>query len=87
MCDLFYVGLFILWTLFYFSGIVAYATYKDCDPFTSGRIQKADQIIPYLVADKLSDYPGLCGLFVAGVYGGVLRYIFIWINLEVKTCT
>ena len=68
-----YVGIFILWTLFYVSGLAAYAAYKDCDPYTSGRIEKEDQIIPFLVADKLSALPGMAGLFVAGVYGGVLR--------------
>ncbi|KAK3879833.1 hypothetical protein Pcinc_015640 [Petrolisthes cinctipes] len=58
--------------MFYLSGLVAYATYKHCDPLTSGRINKADQIIPYLVMDKLGEFPGLPGLFVAAVYGGVL---------------
>ena len=53
--------------------MTAYAAYKDCDPFTNGKIEKQDQILSYLVADKLSKYPGLCGLFLAGIYGGVLR--------------
>ena len=67
------MGVTILWGLFYFSGLVAYAAYKDCDPYTSGRIEKADQLIPFLVADKLSSIPGMSGLFVASVYGGLLR--------------
>ncbi|XP_068202910.1 sodium-coupled monocarboxylate transporter 1-like [Palaemon carinicauda] len=72
LCVFFMVGLYTLWITFYVSGIVAYATYKDCDPFTSGRIEKPDQIIPYLVLDKLSHLTGMAGLFVAAVYGGVL---------------
>ena len=67
------IGLFLLWTMFYFSGLVAYAVYKDCDPLTSGKIDKADQIIPYLVMEKLGNIPGAVGLFIAAVYGGVLR--------------
>lgn len=67
------MGLLFLWAIFYLTGLVAYATYRDCDPLTSGRIDKADQIVPYLVADKLGMFPGLPGLFVAAVYGGVLR--------------
>lgn len=63
----------MLWSVFFFSGLVAYAAYKDCDPLTSGRIKKPDQIMPFLVMDKLERLPGLPGLFVAGVYGGVLR--------------
>ncbi|KAK8725341.1 hypothetical protein OTU49_010820 [Cherax quadricarinatus] len=73
LCTLFTVGLFIVWGVFYLSGLVAYAVYRDCDPFTSGRIAKADQIMPYLVTDKLNHLPGISGLFVAAVYGGVLR--------------
>ncbi|XP_047469226.1 sodium-coupled monocarboxylate transporter 1-like [Penaeus chinensis] len=70
LCSLFNVGILLLWGVFYFSGLVAYAVYSDCDPLTAGRIEKPDEIMPYLVADKLSH---LKGFFVASVYGGVLR--------------
>ncbi|XP_068230251.1 sodium-coupled monocarboxylate transporter 2-like [Palaemon carinicauda] len=72
LCIFFIIGLYALWLTFYFSGIVAYATYKDCDPLSSGRIEKPDQILPYLVLDKLSHLTGMAGIFVAAVYGGVL---------------
>ncbi|XP_053629337.1 sodium-coupled monocarboxylate transporter 1 isoform X2 [Cherax quadricarinatus] len=68
----FVVGLYMLWIVFYFSGLVAYASYSDCDPLTSGKIKKTDQIIPFLVMDKLSHLTGMAGIFVAGVYGSVL---------------
>ncbi|KAK8387781.1 hypothetical protein O3P69_018334 [Scylla paramamosain] len=68
----FVVGMFVLWGLFYFSGVVAYGIYHDCDPLISGRIEKPDQILPYLVMDKLAYIKGLPGLFVAAVYGGML---------------
>nr|XP_053635135.1 sodium-coupled monocarboxylate transporter 1-like [Cherax quadricarinatus] len=72
LCTLFIMGLCLLWGIFYFSGLVAYAVYNNCDPYTSGRITKPDQLMPYLVANKLNHLPGLSGLFVAAVYGGVL---------------
>ncbi|XP_071532425.1 sodium-coupled monocarboxylate transporter 1-like isoform X2 [Panulirus ornatus] len=72
LCIIFLFGLYCLWTVFVFSGLVAFATYSDCDPFTSGQIEKKDQILPYLVMDKLSHLTGLAGIFVAAVYGGVL---------------
>lgn len=68
----FLFGFWCLWTLFFFSGLVAYAVYSTCDPLTSNKISKADQIIPFLVTDKLGHIPGMSGLFVASVYGGVL---------------
>ncbi|XP_050704575.1 sodium-coupled monocarboxylate transporter 1-like isoform X4 [Eriocheir sinensis] len=68
----FLAGLWCLWIMFFFSGLVAYATYSTCDPLTSGKITKADQIIPFLVIDKLSHIPGISGLFVAAVYSAVL---------------
>ncbi|KAK7027440.1 hypothetical protein SK128_009322, partial [Halocaridina rubra] len=72
LCIFFIFGFYALWLTFYFSGIVAYAVYSDCDPYTAGRIEKPDQILPYLVLDKLSQYTGLAGIFLAAVYGGVL---------------
>ena len=67
------VGMSGLWLLFYSSGLVAYVMYRDCDPLISGRIEKPDQILPYLAMDKLGHFKGLPGLFVSAVYGGVLR--------------
>ncbi|XP_069960648.1 sodium-coupled monocarboxylate transporter 1-like [Cherax quadricarinatus] len=66
------VGLYILWVVLLFSGLVAYATYRDCDPLTSGKIEKRDQILTFLVTDKLNYITGMAGLFVAAIYGGVL---------------
>ncbi|KAG7155537.1 Sodium-coupled monocarboxylate transporter 2-like 6 [Homarus americanus] len=68
----FLVGVYCLWTLFFLSGLVAFATYSTCDPLTSGKITKPDQILPFLVTDKLSHLTGLAGVFVSAVYGGVL---------------
>ncbi|KAG7158071.1 Sodium-coupled monocarboxylate transporter 1-like 7, partial [Homarus americanus] len=87
LCLAFVFGIIILWVLFFFSGLVAYAVYEDCDPLTSGKIEKPDQIIPFLVTDKLRNLPGMCGVFVAAIYGAVLSSIsstgnsmtcFIW---------
>ncbi|KAB7494590.1 Sodium-dependent multivitamin transporter, partial [Armadillidium nasatum] len=39
------------------------------------RLKKPDQIVPFLVADKLKHLPGMAGLFVAAVYGAVLSSV------------
>lgn len=72
LCTIFPLGFYLLLFIFYLSGLVAYATYSDCDPLLSGRIDKVDMILPYLVADKLSHITGLAGFFVAAIYAGVL---------------
>ena len=73
LCLLFLIGAFILWSLFFFVGLVAYAAYADCDPLKSGKIKKPDQIVPFMVSEKLSHIPGFSGLFVSAVYASVLR--------------
>ncbi|XP_076063469.1 sodium-coupled monocarboxylate transporter 1-like [Oratosquilla oratoria] len=75
LCYAFIAGLIILWSVFYFSGVVAYATYAGCDPITLGQVEKPDGIIPFMVIDKVSQFKGLAGLFVAAVYGGVLSSV------------
>ncbi|MPC19031.1 Sodium-coupled monocarboxylate transporter 2 [Portunus trituberculatus] len=72
----FVVMLYVLWLLCFSAGLVAYATYQDCDPITSNRVKKPDQILPYLVMEKLTRFPGMPGVFVAAVYGGVLRRLY-----------
>ncbi|XP_064115943.1 sodium-coupled monocarboxylate transporter 1-like [Macrobrachium nipponense] len=72
LCVAFFIGLTILWSSFYFSGLVAYAAYADCDPIESGKIEKPDQIMAYMVGDKLSHLTGMVGLFVAAVAGALL---------------
>jgi sodium-coupled monocarboxylate transporter 8/12 len=36
-------------------------------------ISKPDQLFPRFVMDTLGNYPGVPGLFVAGIFSGALR--------------
>ncbi|XP_064489130.1 sodium-coupled monocarboxylate transporter 2-like [Ornithodoros turicata] len=54
------------------SGLVIFAVYHDCDPRLIGDIDKADQLMPYIVQDLLRGYPGLSGLLVSSVFSGSL---------------
>ena len=51
-----------------------YTYYEGCDPLSSGKIAKPDQLLPYLVVDVFQDLPGMAGLFVAAAFSGTLRY-------------
>lgn len=56
-----------------FAGLLMYAKYADCDPFTTGQVSKSDQLLPYYVMDVAVKIPGLSGLFIAGVVSAALR--------------
>ncbi|RXG72753.1 Sodium-coupled monocarboxylate transporter 2 [Armadillidium vulgare] len=74
-------GIFFIYCLIFFAGLVAYANYAGCDPMALGIIKRKEQIIPYFVMDKLSFIPGLPGIFVATLVGGSLSSISTLINV------
>jgi len=41
------------------AGLYMYAYYAGCDPLTAKRIEKADQLLPLMVVDTMSQYPGM----------------------------
>ncbi|XP_070519938.1 putative sodium-dependent multivitamin transporter isoform X2 [Cardiocondyla obscurior] len=63
-----------------FSGLAIYAKYHNCDPLKEGRITSNDQLMPLYVMDTLSDYPGVPGLFIAGIFSAGLSTISATIN-------
>ncbi|KAM8940071.1 sodium-coupled monocarboxylate transporter 2 [Pelodytes ibericus] len=74
------VGLWIILVCAVFSGLVMYAHYRDCDPWTAGFITAPDQMMPYFVMDIFSNLPGLPGLFVACAFSGTLSTVAASIN-------
>lgn len=77
---IFIVGVIILLGLCAYCGLLIYATYHDCDPLTTKLAQAKDQLLPLLVMDILGDYPGLPGLFVAGVFSAALSSLSTGLN-------
>ncbi|GFR33991.1 putative sodium-dependent multivitamin transporter [Trichonephila clavata] len=73
----------VLVILLCFAGIVIYANLSACDPILRSEetnIHKADQIVPYFVMTSLTRFPGLPGLFVAGVFSASLSSVSSAIN-------
>lgn len=71
------VWIFTFGTIFFillscWSGLVVYATYYDCDPLSTHEITAKDQILPLFVMQVLGNYPGMPGLFIAGLFGASL---------------
>ncbi|XP_044269946.1 sodium-coupled monocarboxylate transporter 2-like [Tribolium madens] len=48
-------------------GLVIYANYHDCDPFTTKEVTSNDQLVPYFVMEVAKGAPGLAGVFTAGI--------------------
>ncbi len=63
-----------------FIGIILYARYVDCDPFTAKYVKDVDQIFPYFVMEVLSSKPGLPGVFLACIFSGSLSTISSGLN-------
>lgn len=73
-------GVISLMMLCSYNGLLIYATYKDCDPLTTKLARARDQLLPLFVMDTLGGYPGLSGLFIAGVFSAALSSLSTCLN-------
>lgn len=64
-----------------YCGVIIYARYYTCDPYTIGVISKADQLFPYYVMDMARSIPGLSGLFISGVFSAALSSMSSCLNV------
>ncbi|XP_012161973.1 sodium-coupled monocarboxylate transporter 1 isoform X2 [Ceratitis capitata] len=77
---IFSFGLTILYLCCVYVGLIAFATYHDCDPISTGLAEARDQLIPLLVLQVLGEFPGLPGLFVSAVFSAALSSISTLLN-------
>ncbi|KAJ6640576.1 Sodium-coupled monocarboxylate transporter 2 [Pseudolycoriella hygida] len=61
------VGLIIIVGFCFFTGVVVYAMFYDCDPITSGIVEKSDQLVPLFAARVSNGIPGVLGLFISSL--------------------
>ena len=61
-------------------GVILYAYYAECDPYTARYVTDIDQIFPYFVMEVLSDKKGLPGVFLACIFSGSLSTISSGLN-------
>uniref|UniRef100_A0A182PLP8 Sodium/solute symporter n=1 Tax=Anopheles epiroticus TaxID=199890 RepID=A0A182PLP8_9DIPT len=69
---IFTAGLIFVKSCSCFIGLLIYAKYETCDPFSTHKISKIDQILPYYIMDVGTKIPGLPGLFVSGIFSAAL---------------
>ncbi|GJQ68435.1 hypothetical protein Trydic_g17021 [Trypoxylus dichotomus] len=63
-----------------FCGLIMFTKYHDCDPLSAGKINTADQLLPYYIMDIGKALPGLPGLFTASVFSAGLSTLSAQIN-------
>ncbi|XP_025261690.1 sodium-coupled monocarboxylate transporter 1-like [Camponotus floridanus] len=63
-----------------YSGLLIYAWYHECDPLTTKLARAKDQLLPLLVMNVLGEFPGLPGVFVAGVFSAALSSLSTGLN-------
>uniref|UniRef100_A0A182JI64 Sodium/solute symporter n=1 Tax=Anopheles atroparvus TaxID=41427 RepID=A0A182JI64_ANOAO len=69
---IFTAGLIFVKSCSCFIGLLIYAEYETCDPLSTQKISKVDQILPYYIMDVGAKIPGLPGLFVSGIFSAAL---------------
>uniref|UniRef100_A0A182XVS6 Sodium/solute symporter n=1 Tax=Anopheles stephensi TaxID=30069 RepID=A0A182XVS6_ANOST len=77
---LFLIGTTTLLAMCCYNGLLIFAMYHDCDPLTTGLAKAKDQLVPLLVMEVLGEYPGLAGLFVAGIFSAALSSLSTALN-------
>ncbi|CAL7951541.1 unnamed protein product [Xylocopa violacea] len=76
----FTIGVLILIGICGYAGMLIYAWYHVCDPLTTKLAGAKDQLLPLLVMNILNEFPGLPGLFVAGVFSAALSSLSTGLN-------
>ncbi|XP_038057841.1 sodium-coupled monocarboxylate transporter 1-like isoform X2 [Patiria miniata] len=74
------VGMVIVVSLACLAGLVMYANYAGCDPFTLGYVDSSDQLVPYFLMDLFHESPGLPGLLVSAVFSAALSTVSSGLN-------
>ncbi|XP_066591504.1 sodium-coupled monocarboxylate transporter 2-like isoform X3 [Prorops nasuta] len=77
---IFIIGILILMCVCGYAGLLIYAWFHDCDPLTTKLAAAKDQLLPLLVMQILGEFPGLPGLFVAGVFSAALSSLSTGLN-------
>ncbi|XP_073839879.1 sodium-coupled monocarboxylate transporter 1-like isoform X4 [Musca autumnalis] len=76
----FSIGLTLLYCLCIYVGLLAFATFHECDPISTGLCNSRDQLVPVLVMNVLGEFPGMPGVFVSGVFSAALSSLSTYLN-------
>ncbi|KAI4465482.1 sodium-coupled monocarboxylate transporter [Holotrichia oblita] len=81
------VGLILIFTINFYTGMILVTHYKDCDPVKAGTIHASDELLPLYVISELGHFKGITGFFVAGIFAASLGTVASALNsLAAVTC-
>ena len=66
------LGLILIYTVNFMTGMVLYSIYKNCDPLLAEQITGYDQLLPLYVMNHMGNLKGVPGFFVAGIFAASL---------------
>ncbi|KAL1116569.1 hypothetical protein AAG570_005041 [Ranatra chinensis] len=66
------IGLVLIFTFNFYTGMVMYSEYKECDPLSIEAISAPDELLPFYVTKVQGHLRGIPGLFVAGIFAASL---------------
>ncbi|CAH1367545.1 unnamed protein product, partial [Tenebrio molitor] len=74
------LSLAFIYTFCVLIGLGITAKYFDCDPFITKQIARRDQLTPYYVMAFAENFPGVFGLFIAGMFSAAISSISANLN-------
>ncbi|KAH8366179.1 hypothetical protein KR093_009954 [Drosophila rubida] len=81
------IGLIIVFLLNFYTGLMVFNHYVECDPLIVGRITASDQLLPYYVINTYEGVYTIAGIFVAGIFAASLGTVASALNsLSAVTC-
>lgn len=66
------IGLVAVCIFNFYTGLLVFRHYADCDPLKAGQIVERDGLLPFYIMDVFSNITALNGLFVAGIFAASL---------------
>ncbi|ALC43380.1 CG5687 [Drosophila busckii] len=81
------IGLILVFLLNFYTGLMVFNHYADCDPLSVSRITASDQLLPYYVINTYEQVYTIAGIFVAGIFAASLGTVASALNsLSAVTC-
>ncbi|XP_067646548.1 sodium-coupled monocarboxylate transporter 1 [Eurosta solidaginis] len=81
------LGLVVVFLMNFYTGLMIFNHYADCDPLSAGRITASDQLLPFYIISTYENVYTVAGIFVSGIFAASLGTVASALNsLSAVTC-